>query len=142
MHTFVPKRDLAKRRCCSISTVGRQRRNGLLTDPVSLSAGVKAWPSHEIQALDEALLSGATPDQIRQLVRELMAARPVLMSADKHQASKAAQHPKLVEGREQYWRDVRLGLRGRPVRSKCASMRHSIASNGDKKAAISTEGTE
>jgi prophage regulatory protein len=53
-----------------------QRR--LLTRPIKLSPGPttpSAWPEHEIDAIINARIRGASDDEIRVLVRELEAAR-------------------------------------------------------------------
>lgn len=48
---------------------------GLLTPPVKIGPRASAWPSNEIDAISDARISGKTDDEIRTLVRKLVAAR-------------------------------------------------------------------
>ena len=50
-------------------------RRGLLTPPVAIGARAKAWPSHEVEAINSARLAGKSDDEIRALVARLIAAR-------------------------------------------------------------------
>ena len=47
----------------------------LLTPGVSLGLRSIGWPEYEIEALNKARVAGKSDDQIRVLVRELVAAR-------------------------------------------------------------------
>lgn len=51
---------------------------GLWTPPVRMGRA-SCWPRHETEALLRARIAGATNDQLRQLVRELLAQRKALM---------------------------------------------------------------
>lgn len=51
---------------------------GLWPDPVRIGRA-SCWPRHETQALLRARLAGATDDQLRQLVRDLLEQRKALM---------------------------------------------------------------
>ncbi len=51
--------------------------DGLLPPPLKLGR-MSRWPAHEIDAVIAAEIRGDTPDQIRQLVRDLVAARATL----------------------------------------------------------------
>lgn len=58
---------------------GRTRRyddvaDGLLPAPIKIGR-MSRWPEHEIDAVIAAEIRGDTPDQIRELVRELESAR-------------------------------------------------------------------
>jgi prophage regulatory protein len=44
---------------------------GLFTKPVKLGPRASGWPESEVSALQAARIAGKTPDQIRELVREL-----------------------------------------------------------------------
>jgi prophage regulatory protein len=48
--------------------------DGLLPAPIKLGR-MSRWPEHEIDAVIAAEIRGDTPDQIRSLVRDLVAAR-------------------------------------------------------------------
>lgn len=62
---------------------GRQRaqtyvdiRRGVLTPPVHVGErGLSVWPAHEIDTLIRAEVSGATADELRDLVQQLIAQR-------------------------------------------------------------------
>jgi prophage regulatory protein len=61
----------------SRSTIYLRISQGLWTKPVSLGARAVGWPSDEVEAINEARISGNTDDQIRILVAKLEAARRV-----------------------------------------------------------------
>lgn len=63
----------------SRSTVYLRVQQGLFTKPVRLGRRSVGWPASEIAALNAALIAGQTSDEIRQLVRELEAARAPVM---------------------------------------------------------------
>ena len=48
---------------------------GLFPKPVKLGAKFAAWPSDELAVVINARIAGKTPDEIKALVVELMAAR-------------------------------------------------------------------
>ena len=50
-------------------------RNGLFTKPIAIGVRQRAWPSDEVDALNEARISGKSDDEVRELVRALEAAR-------------------------------------------------------------------
>jgi prophage regulatory protein len=50
-------------------------RDGLLTRPIKWSPRCARWPSSEIEAIQRALIAGATDDEIRSLVTRLHAKR-------------------------------------------------------------------
>jgi prophage regulatory protein len=55
----------------SRSAAFEKRKAGLLPDPISIGARAKAYPEHEILAINSARIAGATDDQIRDLVKRL-----------------------------------------------------------------------
>ena len=59
----------------SNSGVYAKSKQGLLTRPVKIGPRASAWPSEEVQAIMRARIAGKTDDEIRDLVRRLMAAR-------------------------------------------------------------------
>lgn len=65
-----------------ISRRGRSRaqlyidiKRGTMTPPVRLGEKLSAWPSHEIDTLNRAEIAGASQDELRALVQELIAQR-------------------------------------------------------------------
>ncbi len=50
-------------------------REGLMTPSLRLSRKLSAWPSHEVDALNRAEIAGATPEEIRALVCQLVEQR-------------------------------------------------------------------
>lgn len=57
------------------STIWRHIQSGLLPRPVRLSAGTSRFARYELNAIDHARLVGAGDDEIKKLVRELVADR-------------------------------------------------------------------
>jgi len=51
------------------------QRIGLFPRPVKIGARASGWPEHEVQAVIGARIAGKSDDEIRRLVRELVAAR-------------------------------------------------------------------
>ncbi len=50
-------------------------RTGLLTPPIKIGSRVSAWPEHEIAYVNVALIRGASDDQIKALVSNLVSQR-------------------------------------------------------------------
>lgn len=50
-------------------------KDGLFTAGVAIGARSKGWPSHEVQAINQARISGKTDAEIRELVKSLHAQR-------------------------------------------------------------------
>jgi prophage regulatory protein len=50
-------------------------QQGLFTKPVAIGLRSVGWPSHEVAALNAARIAGKTDDEIRELVKQLEAAR-------------------------------------------------------------------
>lgn len=63
------------------STIYKDIQDGLLTAPVSIGGSRVAWPDYEILEINKARISGATDDQIKALVVQLMAHRKTLFAA-------------------------------------------------------------
>ena len=55
-------------------------QRGEWTRPIRMGRA-STWPAHETQALLAARIAGATPDQMRELTRDLHARRATLMPA-------------------------------------------------------------
>ena len=60
---------------CSGATVWRNVADGTVPSPVKLAAQVTAWLTEEIEAVEKARIAGCSDDQVRDLVRQLHAAR-------------------------------------------------------------------
>ena len=54
-------------------------RAGLFPHGVWIGPNSKAWPDFEVDQVNAALLAGKSPDEIRQLVRDLEAARKTVL---------------------------------------------------------------
>ena len=65
----------------SHSAFYRAISEGLFTPPVKIGAKSAAHPRHEVDAIMAAELNGATPDELKALVTQLMAQRKALLSA-------------------------------------------------------------
>jgi prophage regulatory protein len=50
-------------------------RAGLMTPPVPLGARAVGWPQHELEAIIAARVAGKSDDEIRELVKRLIAER-------------------------------------------------------------------
>jgi len=81
-----------------ISRRGRSRaqlyvdiKRGVMTPPVRIGEKLSAWPSHEIDALNCAEIGGASREELRVLVQQLMAqrvdGRPAQMTHDEPAAA-------------------------------------------------------
>lgn len=57
------------------STLYLRINQGLWPEPVQIGARSVGWPAREVAALNAARIAGKSDDEIRQLVRDLMAAR-------------------------------------------------------------------
>ncbi len=72
---YVRMPALIQLRGTSHTTFYRHIKEGLWPPAVHLSANTSAWPEHEVAAIDAARLAGATDDEVRTLVRKLVADR-------------------------------------------------------------------
>lgn len=63
------------------STFYEKVKNQLMTPPVNLGQRSVGWPEHEVDEITKALISGASTDQIKQLVIELTEQRQLLFCA-------------------------------------------------------------
>lgn len=54
---------------------------GLMTPPVKIGLRASAWPQHEIDAVIAARIAGKSHDEIRALVKQLVAARKLIDGA-------------------------------------------------------------
>ncbi len=59
----------------SRSTFYLQVSEGLITKPVQIGARAVGWPSNEIEAILNARIAGKSPDEIKDLVKNLESLR-------------------------------------------------------------------
>jgi prophage regulatory protein len=59
----------------SRSTLYARAKSHLFTPPIALGARAVAWPKREVEALNAARIAGKTDDEIRALVKKLIAER-------------------------------------------------------------------
>jgi len=59
----------------SRSTLYREIKAGLMPKPVKLGGGLSGWPANEVQAINQARISGKSEEEIKELVIELEASR-------------------------------------------------------------------
>ena len=55
----------------SNSSIYQRVRDGLMTAPVPIGQRSVGWPDHECKKIGAARIAGQTPDQIRDLVKQL-----------------------------------------------------------------------
>lgn len=67
--------DVSKKTGYPRSTLYDLIRDGLFPPPVAIGSRCSAWPSDEITAIVDARIAGKSKDEIRDLVRRLIAAR-------------------------------------------------------------------
>lgn len=67
--------DLLKGRKIARSSLYRSVALGLFPPPVRIGANTSAWPAGEVEAVDRALMAGASTEDVRSLVAQLIAAR-------------------------------------------------------------------
>lgn len=77
--TLIRLPKLLARRGTSRSAHYRDIAEGIFAPPVRIGARLAAWPRHEVDALIAAEIAGASADQLRKLVRHLVAQRSSLM---------------------------------------------------------------
>jgi len=61
----------------SKSTIYQQIKTGLFPPPVPIGPRATAWSDDEVDATNRAWLAGKSPEQIRRIVANLVAARTV-----------------------------------------------------------------
>ena len=64
----------------SRSGLHRKVQAGLFPPPVKIGERASAWPEHEVDAVNAARIAGKSDDEIRELVRRLVAARSEMAS--------------------------------------------------------------
>jgi len=90
MHTDTPENIITSTRLMRMpgvcnetgdarSTVYRKIKDGLFPAPVKSGVRAAAWPATEVAAVNAARIAGRSDDEIRTLVRHLVAARRTVM---------------------------------------------------------------
>lgn len=74
------------------SVYGRVR-TGEFTKPVKIGQRAVGWPEHEVQAIVAATITGYTPDQMKELVKQLHADRAKLLAPPPVQGGKQDYYP-------------------------------------------------
>jgi prophage regulatory protein len=77
--TLLKLPEVCRRRAQRTTAVYAAVKKKLLTPPIKLTERSSAWVEHEVDAVTSALIAGASNDEIRALVRQLVAARTTLM---------------------------------------------------------------
>ncbi len=67
--------DIARRRAQARTTPWKHVQAGLLPPPIRFSPGCSRWLRAEVEAVDKARIAGADDKAVRELVKELVAAR-------------------------------------------------------------------
>lgn len=67
--------QVLERRGRSRSQIYRDIQTGVMTPPVHVGSNISVWPDHEVQQINAAEIAGATPDELRALVKQLVAQR-------------------------------------------------------------------
>jgi prophage regulatory protein len=68
--------EVRKRRAQGTTAIYQAVKDGELTPPIKMATGrSSAWPAHEIDAINAALIAGKSKAAIRKLVSELIEAR-------------------------------------------------------------------
>ena len=67
--------EVCRRRAQRSTSIYAAIKKELLTPPVKLTERSSAWPEHEIDAINAALIAGKTEAEIQALVRSLMQQR-------------------------------------------------------------------
>ena len=78
MIILLKKPQVLKSQAIGKSTLHNRIRDGLFVPPVSVGARAVAWPQHEVESITNALISGKSPDDIRQLVKRMVEKRQEL----------------------------------------------------------------
>jgi prophage regulatory protein len=86
---FVRIPETLKRSGKSHSSLYRAMSEGTFTPPVKIGAKSAAHPQNEVDAILGAELNGATPEQLRKLVADLMQARKAQMPSQLRETAAA-----------------------------------------------------
>lgn len=112
-------KDYVRRSGRSRSSTYSDIGNGTCVPTIHIGARAVGFLEHEIDALLAARAAGKSDQEMRLVVAELVAQRQtspvqnqsILGAAG---APQRCEHPNLVDGRKQFWADVRAGKRRHP----------------------------
>lgn len=82
--------EVCRRRAQRPTSVYAAVKARRLTPPIKLTERSSAWPEHEIDAINAALIAGRSDSEIRDLVAELTAAREALAAQAIHRRTSVA----------------------------------------------------
>jgi prophage regulatory protein len=80
--TIERKAEVLDRLGLSRSTLHNKIQNGLWVPPISLGARAVGFIKHETDELITAYINGYSPEQLRELVKNLVAERAMLLGAE------------------------------------------------------------
>ena len=80
--TIERKVEVLNRLGLSRSTLHNKIQNGLWVPPISLGARAVGFIKHETDELITAYINGYSPEQLRELVKNLVAERAMLLGAE------------------------------------------------------------
>jgi prophage regulatory protein len=80
--TIERKAEVLNRLGLSCSTLHNKIQNGLWVPPISLGARAVGFIKHETDELITAYINGYSPEQLRELVKNLVAERAMLLGAE------------------------------------------------------------
>jgi prophage regulatory protein len=80
--TIERKAEVLNRLGLSRSTLHNKIQNGLWVPPISLGARAVGFIKHETDELITAYINGYSPEQLRELVKNLVAERAMLLGAE------------------------------------------------------------
>lgn len=72
------------------SAIYNDIQNGLFPPPIQFSSRCSAWPENEVDAVIGARIAGQSNDEVRELVRQLVAARKSAWASAHRTASNCA----------------------------------------------------
>lgn len=73
--TILRRREVQTRNARSRSSLYSDIAEGLFVPPVSIGARAVGWPEHEVDAIVAARIAGKNAEEVRALVKRLVAAR-------------------------------------------------------------------
>lgn len=69
---FIDVKALTRKLGCGITKIDEDEAAGLMTKRVKFGTKAARWFEHEADAIQAAWAAGKTPDEVRELVRQLM----------------------------------------------------------------------
>ena len=88
--SFLRPADVLAKRGYAKTQLYRDVRAGVMTPGITKGAKLVVWPAYEIDAINRAEIAGATRDELRTLVRQLLEQRKTMRRAQFAESSAAA----------------------------------------------------